>query len=208
MILEQIAFPAHELRALDGNGGSMKLRGRGVPYNEWSEDVGGFRERFAPGSLRQTLADEDIRAIYNHESSQIIGRKSSGTARFTEEEDGVWYEADPPDASWARDMLVSIRRGDVRENSFQFWVERREDQAWEERDGIMWRTIHRARLREMGPQTFPAYPSSSVQVRSADAVLSEGRAILEAAKASGDPDTLRMLGEMEDLGRKMGWGGP
>jgi uncharacterized protein len=203
MHLEQVSFPAHELRALEGEGTEPTIRGRGIPYGEWSEDIGGFRERFAPGSLRAALATDDIRAIFNHNSDKVLGRASNKTARFWEEDDGVWYEAVPPDAGWARDALASIRRGDIRENSFQFWIEKRDDQEWEERDGIMWRTIHRARLREIGPQTFPAYPTSEVSVRGADAVLAEGRAILQAARSYGDPDLLRRLSDQEDLTRRL-----
>jgi uncharacterized protein len=179
--------------------GAAGIKGLGVPYGAWSDDLGGFREQFAPGAFRDSLARDDVRVLFNHRPDFVLGRRSAGTALFREDSAGVWYEADAPDAGWARDLLASIRRGDIRENSFQFWIERREDQKWEERDGIMWRTVLRARLREMGPQTFPAYPSSSVQLRSPGEVLQEGRGLLHrcAGSSGAGVASIRALEEQD-----------
>ena len=186
-----------EVRAEERDGTQL-LAGRGIPHNEWSEDLGGFRERIAPGAFREAIADGDIRVLYNHNPDIVLGRQSTGTARIEEREDGVHYEVviNEEDAD-AKSAAARIRRGDVSGNSFGFFVERAEDQTWEERDGMMWRTIHRAQLRELGPQTFPAYPTSDVSVRSVDAVLEEGRKWLEQKRTHGNPDVLRRRMDLE-----------
>jgi HK97 family phage prohead protease len=159
-----------------------QIQGTGVPYGVWSEDLGGFRERFLPGALGQSVAADDVRCIFNHDSNYVLGRKSSGTLTLREDDNGLHYSATPPDTQWARDLQVSIRRGDIRENSFGFWVDGRDGEQWEERDGMYWRTVKRARIRELGPQTFPAYPQSTVMVRTVGEVLASAEEILGAVR--------------------------
>lgn len=161
-----------------------RIEGTGVPYSVWSEDLGGFRERFLPGALGQSVVTDDVRCIFNHDSNYVLGRKSSGTLTLREDEAGLHYSATPPETQWARDLQVSIRRGDIRENSFGFWVDGRDGEEWEERDGMYWRTVKRARIRELGPQTFPAYPQSTVMVRSVGDVLAAATEILAARAAA------------------------
>ena len=100
-----------EIRAGD-EGDSPKLAGLGAPYGVWSEDLGGgfgkFRERFEVGAFRSSVAADDIRALYNHESGQVLGRVSAGTLRLNETERGIEYEIDLPDTSFARDLAVSV----------------------------------------------------------------------------------------------------
>ena len=172
MELELRQVPGLEVRA-EGDGVPI-IAGRGIPYGEWSEDLGGFRERLLPGSFRESMADDDIRALFNHDPNIVLGRKSNGTLRLSESERGVFYEVDVnTDDADAMSAVARIRRGDITGNSFGFYIEGRDDQEWEERDGMMWRTIKRGRMRELGPQTFPAYPQSDVAVRSAHAVLKD-----------------------------------
>lgn len=180
MDLELRQIDGLEVRAESEDGGAV-IAGRGIPYGEWSEDLGGFRERLLPNTFRESLADDDIRALFNHNADIVLGRKSNGTLRLSEGERGVSYEVDVNrDDADAMSAVARIKRGDITGNSFGFWIESRDDQEWEERDGMMWRTIKRARLRELGPQTFPAYPQSDVGVRSNRAVLKEAEEWLRA----------------------------
>lgn len=163
-MIETRAVTGLEVRA-EGED-EITIAGRGIPYGDWSEDLGGFRERFAVGAFRTSLADDDIRALFNHDSNLVLGRRGNGTLRLEERGDGVHYEVDiNREDSQAMAAVARVRRGDISANSFGFFVERGDDEEWEERDGMFWRTINRARLRELGPQTFPAYPSSDVSVR-------------------------------------------
>lgn len=198
--MDDKAMVAMEVRAvptevrMDESG---RLQGVGVPYGSWSSDLGGFRERFLPGAFSQSVAAHDIRCIFNHDSNYVLGRKSSGTLMLREEDDGLHYSVEPPDAQWARDLMASIRRGDIRENSFGFFIESREDEEWEEREGVYWRTVRRATMRELGPQTFPAYPQSSVSVRSVDAVLADVRERMAPGFVGRHPSVLALEMEME-----------
>lgn len=190
-MIEVRDIPGIEVREHDDG---LVIAGRGVPYGEWSENLGGFREQFAPGALRATLADDDIRALFNHDSNIVLGRKANGTLRLKEDERGVHYEVDiNPEDRDAMSAVARIRRGDITGNSFGFFVERDTDQEWEERDGLLWRTVRRARMRELGPQTFPAYPQSDVSVRS---LLEDARQWLESRGKK--TDVVRQLLRLQD----------
>ena len=175
-------LPEIEVREHEGEG--TKLGGLGIPFGVWSEDLGGFREQVLPGAFKASLETDDIRSLFNHDSNFVLGRKSAGTLRLSEGDRGISYEVDLPDTTWAKDLAESIKRGDIRENSFGMFVT---DDIWEEREGLMWRSVRSAVLREVGPQPFPAYTQGDVTVRSLEATLARGR---ETLTHGHDPDVL------------------
>ena len=186
-------LPEIELREHEDE--DAKLGGLGIPFGQWSEDLGGFREQILPGAFKASLETDDIRSLFNHDSNFVLGRKSAGTLRLSEDKRGISYEVDLPATTWAKDLAESIRRGDIRENSFAMFVT---DDLFEERDGMMWRTVRVAQLKEIGPQPFPAYPQSDVAVRSLAAVVERGRAML--AQDGQDPDVLERELELDRRG--------
>ena len=144
------------------------IRGHAAVFDKLSENLGGFREIIAPGAFDDVLND-DFRALFNHSDSLILGRASAKTARISVDSAGLVYEIDPPDTQYARDLLVSLERGDVRESSFGFRVARGGDLWDEDDDGVLIRTITKvARLYDVSPVTFPAYPDTDVAKRGAE----------------------------------------
>ena len=142
------------------------IRGHAAVFGKLSENLGGFREIIAPGAFDDVLED-DVRGLIGHDDVLILGRTSAGTLRIGVDAEGLTYEIDPPDTSYARDLLVSLERGDIRESSFGFTVARMGDEWSEDEDGRLIRTIHKvARLYVVSPVTFPAYPDTNVAKRS------------------------------------------
>lgn len=160
-------IPALERRHVTGLeirdvNGAPRIRGHAAVFNSPSEDLGGFIEIIAPGTFTNALRVDDVRALFNHDSNYVLGRTKAGTLALTEDERGLVDEITPPDAPWARDLVASIRRGDIDGQSFQFRTVR---DRWETREGKNFRTLLEVRLYDVGPVTFPAYPETDVQAR-------------------------------------------
>ena len=174
------------------------LEGVAIRFGSRSVDLGGFVEEFAPGAFSEPMSDPDVRVLWQHDGRYVFGRVGAGTARVWEGEGALRYTADPPDAQWARDAMASIRRGDVHQNSFGFIVEKG-GEKWERRDGQLVRTVNKARLIEVGPNTGPAYTDTTVAVRGMQAHLAE-----ESRVALGQRRLQLARGRMGDQGKGVG----
>ena len=159
---ERRAFPTGELRIESRDGVLPKIRGHAAVFNQLSEDLGDFRERVAPGAFGESLKRDDIRALFNHDPNFPLGRNRAGTLELSEDAAGLDVVIEPPDAQFARDLMVSIARGDISQMSFGFRT-LRDDWAFD--GGIAVRTLHEVRLFDVSPVTFPAYPQTDVAVR-------------------------------------------
>jgi HK97 family phage prohead protease len=136
----------------------MTLTGYAARFNEPSEPLP-FVERIAPNAFKRSLrAKNDIKLLWNHDSSMVLGSTRSGTLRLAEDEMGLRVEADLPDTQAGRDAKVLINRGDVTGFSFGFTVPPGGD-TWNA-DGTE-RTLKSVRLLEVSTGVaFPAYPSA------------------------------------------------
>lgn len=123
-----------------------------------------FVEVIRPGAFARALNNPDVRALKNHDPNLILGRVGAGTLRLSEDERGLRYEADPPDTSYARDLVESLRRRDITGSSFAFVTL---EDAWSTTpEGIALRELRAVELYDVGPVTFPAYPAATSSVRS------------------------------------------
>jgi HK97 family phage prohead protease len=152
-----------ELR-VEGDG--RKLVGYAARYNVTSNDLGGFRERILPGAFKDALSNgADIRSLIDHDNGKLLGRTSSGTLKLSEDSKGLRFEVDVPETSYGNDLLVSVRRGDVKANSFGFLTPVGGDRFKQEGRAYV-RELLNVDLREISVVlSTPAYPGTSVQIR-------------------------------------------
>ncbi|TCZ76171.1 HK97 family phage prohead protease [Paenibacillus albiflavus] len=148
-----------ELRSNDDSSG-RKIIGYGLRFGVWSQDLGGFIERIEPGALDQ--ADmSDVRCLIDHESSKVLGRNTSGTLKLSVDDFGLRYETDPPDTTYANDLIVVMERGDVNQSSFAFQVDYDNDgDNWDydHNLGMYKRTITKIkRIYDVSVVTYAAY---------------------------------------------------
>jgi HK97 family phage prohead protease len=155
-----------ELRLEERGDKPPLLVGYAAVFGKKSLDLGGFTEEVAPGAFRNTIATDDIVGLVDHEPPRIIGRTSAGTLRLSEDAEGLRMEIDLPDTTIGRDLRENVRRGDIKGASFGFNTI---SDDWRMQDGKPHRTLLEAKLRDVGPVTFPAYPDTQVAVRSLDA---------------------------------------
>lgn len=161
-----------ELRSEDGKPAVM--RGTAAVFNVRSENFGSeqqpFFEEIAPGAFDEVLKD-DVRALFNHDANLILARSKggAGTLRLSVDSTGLVYEAELPDTSYARDLKVSLDRGDVDQSSFAFTVAgHKYEERHENGKTVRIRTITKiARLYDVSPVTYPAYPYATVALRCA-----------------------------------------
>jgi HK97 family phage prohead protease len=172
-----------ELRA-DGDAG-RRMAGHAAVFNV-DQPIGPasnpyWIERIAPGAFRQSIEQDDVRALFNHDANIVLGRNRAGTLRMVEDEIGLAVEIIPPDTQAGRDLLVSIERGDITQMSFGFYSRR---QMWEElADGSVRRTLQEVELFDVSPVTYPAFPATDIQVREARAAGLLGASDAEARAA-------------------------
>jgi uncharacterized protein len=137
-----------------------KIRGYAIVFNSLSVNLGGFREIITPQAVDRTLTEAlDVRALWNHDSGEVLGRTRAGTLLLTKDRRGLRIEIDPP--SWAKPKLESIERGDVTGMSFGFRVL---DDEWRHEDGMPLREVTDMTISEVSIVTFPAYASTDVSV--------------------------------------------
>ena len=164
-----------QVRAEDDE--KMRIRGLGSPYNAPTRIQGWFDEwdeQVAVGAWTDTIARDDVRSMFNHNPDQLLGRTTAGTLDLWEEPEGLWYEVEiNPDDPAAVGVWAKVDRGDVTGSSVWFLVEK---ESWEQPSDdndleVPLRTIERAKLFEVGPVTFPAFPQTTAGARALDAAL-------------------------------------
>lgn len=162
------------------------ITGYAALFNVLSEDLGNFRETIKPGAFKDAIMG-DVRALWQHDPSYVLGRTTNGTLLLNEDYRGLRVEITPPDTTWARDAVTSIKRGDVSQMSFGFTMRRNnQDDSWEASKEGQRRTIVRVdRLLDVSPVTFPAYPQTSIDVRT---TINNLRAQVLLAELHDEPD--------------------
>jgi len=180
-----------ELRVKRNGDELPKIEGYAAVFNKNSEDMG-FIERIAPGAFKNALKTSDVRALFNHDSNIILGRKSSGTLELKEDKKGLFMSVTPPDTQLVRDMVLSpIERGDVTQQSFGFTVQ---SDDWDYRDNEpSIRTITEIKeLFDVSPVTFPAYPDTAVALRSLDKIKKDGSTAAEATATRAKDENVNL----------------
>jgi HK97 family phage prohead protease len=160
--MERRDFPLAEIQVETRSGSPAKLRGHSAVFNTLSENLGFFREKIRPGAFAKSIQNDDIRALFNHNPDHVLGRTKSGTLALSEDVRGLYMEVKPPDSQVARDLVASIKRGDIDQQSFGFQVIADD---WSTEGGLEVRELIEVKLFDVSPVTFPAYLATDVSVR-------------------------------------------
>jgi HK97 family phage prohead protease len=186
--MERRAFTLDEIHVERRSDAAPIIRGHAAVFDQLSEPLGAYRERIKPGAFTKTLREGDVRALFNHDPNLILGRTKSGTVRVSQDAAGLAFEIDPPDTTYAKDLLVSIARGDVDQASFAFQAVK-DRMVTEEGESV--RELLEVKLYDVSPVTYPAYPQTDTSVRevlqAASAVLTRTLAIVSESSDSPDP---------------------
>ena len=175
--IERRTFIVQDVEARQAEDGTMNLRGYAAVFNDASVPLP-FKETIAPGAFRKTLSETpDVRLLINHEGLPLA-RTKNGTLTLTEDDRGLYMDAQIADTTEGRDLYKLVERGDVDQMSFAFRVIR---QKWNEDRST--RTLTEVSLADgdVSVVTYPAYPTTTVEareaLRTAIEALKEGRAL-------------------------------
>ncbi len=153
----------------EAENGTKTITGYAVKWEMKSETLGyfyRFKEQFKKGAFADSLKEDDQRALWSHDTSQVLGRTKNVTLRLTEDDIGLRFELDLPPTTLGNDVYQTIKRGDVDGVSFGF---KKLKEEWDESDpDNITRTLLKAKLLEISPVAFPAYPDSTVSARDYD----------------------------------------
>lgn len=201
--IERRTITMHELRVVNGEADKpRKIEGHAAVFNQWSETLGfwfPYKEKVMPGAFAETIEKDDIRALFNHDPNYVLGRNKSGTLELREDDQGLFVSITPPDTQWARDLMVSIERGDITQMSFGFEVI---SDRWGLEEGMDVRELHKVKLYDVSPVTFPAYPQTDVGVRSAKEVYEAHIAQKRADEIQKSKQNIEILRKKLELKQK------
>jgi HK97 family phage portal protein/HK97 family phage prohead protease len=193
-----------------GNAGNQNTAGTGgtegtgyaVKWDQLSENLGWgykFRERFRKGAFTESLRNDTQKAFWNHNSDIVLGSTKSGSLRLAEDDVGLRFEIDIPATTGGDDAYKIIKRGDVDGVSFGFEMQTEE---WDESDEAnILRTIIKAKLYEVSPTPFPAYPQTEIQARSAEEPYKAYKAA--QAKTGPSPEEIQIRQDFSRLRKKL-----
>ena len=162
--------------------------GRAIVYDTPTEILGGlFTEVIDRGALDHTDL-KDVRLLINHNTSMVPLARSrnntdNSTMQLTVDDGGLTVRAnlDTENNADARTLYSATSRGDISGMSFMFVVN---GESWEnlESDHPTRHITDIGKVFEVSAVTFPAYESTSLTARDAQA-LESARATLESVKA-------------------------
>ena len=155
-----IAFTNLELRAMADGEDDWTVRGYAAVFDSPSEPLP-FTEYVKRGAFKKTIKDRsDVRLLIDH-TGVPLARTKSGTLILTEDDKGLFMEAnlDPanPDAVKIRSAL---KRGDLSQMSFAFETIK---DSWNAERTV--RELKEVRLHDVSIVTYPAYEETSAEMR-------------------------------------------
>lgn len=160
---EMRTFDITKLKTRDAtNDEPSMIAGYAAVFNSKTTIGDWFEEIIEPGAFARSLSENgDIRALFNHNWDNVLGRTKSGTLRLEEDERGLKFEIDLPNTSVGRDLAASMERGDINQCSFGFWITGEE---WDYSVEPALRTIKEVELYEISVVSIPAYDDTEASL--------------------------------------------
>jgi HK97 family phage prohead protease len=151
------------------------ITGISPPWDSFSVDLGGFREKFAPtafdGLVDRKANDPrgkiDVPFLTDHISHLITGRTTNGRLELRKALKGLEYIHRPLQTTHGRDLAMLVDDRTITGASFAFTAAPDGETWTEDEKGNVIRTVFRASgLYDISAVTYPAYPQSTAGIRS------------------------------------------
>ena len=192
-----------QIEVRQNEAGEEVIEGYAIVFNRESSNLGGFIETIKPEAMRGADVS-DVVALFNHDQNLILGR-TPGTLTLGVDEHGVRYSIKPPETTTAKDLMISIKRGDVRGSSFGFRIKPDGD-IWEkpERNGEPWKRTVTAfdKIFDVSPVVNPAYVQTDTGVAKRQLGMlkdKEEREATDALELEKEKERLKVKQQQDDL---------
>lgn len=161
------SYRATQFQTREEEFGDLILSGYFIKFDEETELWPGYCEVIKRAGVEKAVTDADIRALFNHDDSLVLGRTGNGTLTLGVDDVGLFGDIiinkDDPQAVGA---YARVKRGDVIGCSFGFIPVKIETE--EREDGSYLDTVLELEIFEVSPCTFPAYPQTEIAARQKD----------------------------------------
>lgn len=142
------------------------LEGYFIRFNEETNLFDNIYEEVDPQSITNSLKNNDIRCLFNHQTDLVLGRTGNKTLELRADENGLFGKVKiNKDDRQAMDILARIERGDINACSFGFNI--LNEEVVERADSVKF-ILKEIDLVEVSPVTFPAYPTTEISARNKD----------------------------------------
>ena len=146
----------------EGEEKAVAIEGYAAVFNSKTSSGGWFDEVIEPGAFSRSFSDNgDFRALFNDNWDNVLGRTKSQTLELREDEKGLNFKVELPDTSVARDLTISMERGDINQCSFGFFIT---DEEWNYNVEPALRTIKEVELFEISIVSIPAYDDTEASL--------------------------------------------
>lgn len=165
--MEQRTLKLNNFETRSTEDGELHLVGYFVRYDDVYSVWDGVTESIAKGAFADSIND-DVRALFNHNTDIVLGRTKAGTLKLEDRELGLWGDItiNQKDTD-AMNAYARNERGDISGASFGFEIESEERTVSE--DGSVHYTIKKVNpLYEISLCTYPAYQATHVEARHAN----------------------------------------
>jgi HK97 family phage prohead protease len=161
MLDERRFFEGAEIR-MTTDSGKPVFEIQAIVFDKWSQNLGGFVET-VKRSAWDSADTTDIRGLFNHDPNFVLGRTKAGTMQIDVRSDSAWGIVTPPDTQWAKDLAISVERGDINGSSFGFRSIKGTDK-WDLTKPVAERTITQFQIvRDFSVVTYPAYQQTNAK---------------------------------------------
>ena len=163
---KRTSFLKSEFRAAEQEE-KFLLEGYFIKYNEETELYPGVFEEIDSRAVVNSLANNDVRCLFNHDTGKVLGRTGNSTLELRTDDVGLYgvVEINREDPE-AMAIYARINRGDINACSFGFFPIQ-EDIEFRD-DGTTKFVVREIDLFEVSAVTFPAYPQTEIAARNND----------------------------------------
>lgn len=177
---EKRSLIIEDLRTVEENEQRI-LSGYVNKFNTLSEDMG-FFEKVQKGAFSRSLNEKrNILALFNHDTSKVLGSTDTETLMLKEDDVGLFFELRMNEnLSYTKDIIELSKTGLLKNCSFGFEVK---DEIWEEEsEDVYVRTIKDVNLFEITLTSLPAYQETEFSLRSLENFKNEKGLVIQEQK--------------------------